>query len=77
MPRISVIAKLRRKPVRSSRRIDHTPIWHVNDDSTRMIVAGRIRFRSPDSVVSENGLSRCSNWVGGHVWTGCPPMSSV
>ena len=44
MPRSSVTAMLRRKPVRSSRRIAHTPIWQVNEEVIRMIVAGRIRF---------------------------------
>ena len=46
MPRTRVTAMLRRKPRWSSRRIAHTANWQVNDESTRMIVAGRIR-RSP------------------------------
>ena len=42
--------------VRSSFWIAQTPIWQVNDDSTRMIVAGRIRLSEPFSVSRVNGL---------------------
>ena len=40
MPMTSVTPKLRRKAVRSPRRMAHTPNWHVNDEMISRIVAG-------------------------------------
>ena len=62
MPRPRVTAKLRTNPRWSPRRIAHTPNWQVNEDATRMIVAGRIRLRTvcrPPGEISGSGLSRC------------------
>ena len=82
MPSSSVTAKLRGTPVRSSRRIAHTPIWQVNDemhqDDRRR--QDQVQVGAPVSVVmiSGSGLSRCSNSVGGQTCTTpTPPTTSV
>src|SRR5215217_2549315 len=65
---------LRMNVVRLSCLIPLTANWQVNDEITRMIVAGTMRFRAPDSVNSVNGLRRCSNSCGGH---SCAPVAGL